>query len=82
MVEVCVAIVCACLPTLKVILNWILHGKRVASTGPDVTSTSLAHYPPLTPDDRRPGYKSKDSDVQLDFVKVTRSNWAHVPPSR
>ena len=82
MVEVCVAIVCACLPTLKVLLNWILHGKRADSAAPDIISTSLARYPSLTLDERRLGYKSKDCDAQLDFMKVAGSDWAHVPPSR
>ncbi|KAK3176963.1 hypothetical protein OEA41_008289 [Lepraria neglecta] len=82
MVEVCVAIVCACLPTLKVLLNWILHGKWADSATPDITSIRLPRYPSLTPDERRPGYKSKDCDAQLDFMKVAGSDWAHVPPSR
>ena len=76
MVEVCVAIVCACLPTCRVLFSRLMPRKRVGSIPYLV---DMPRYPSLTADERRPGFRSKDSGAQVEFVNVVRDNWVQVP---
>ena len=76
MVEVCVAIVCACLPTCRVLFSKLMLRKWLGSTPYLV---DMPHYPSLTADERRPGFRSKDSGAQVEYVNVVRDNWAQVP---
>ena len=76
MVEVCVAIVCACLPTCRVLFSRLVLRKRVDSVPYLV---DMPRYPSLTADERRPGFRSKYIGAQVEIVNVVRENWAQVP---
>ena len=76
MVEVCVAIVCACLPTFKVLFNRLIHHKRLSSSTP--YPVDMPRYPALTADERRPGYRSKEHESQMEFVNRVHDSWVQV----
>ena len=76
MVEVCVAIVCACLPTFKVLFNRLIRPKRVSTSTAYIVD--MPRYPALTTDEHRSDYRSKESESQVAIVKRVHDNWVQV----
>ena len=76
-VEVDVAIVCACLPTLRPLFD-----RKVRRSRKRGQSVELAADGSSAPSNRRSGYEpveGKANDIFLDLVRV---NWAAVPSAR
>ncbi|KAK0511558.1 hypothetical protein JMJ35_006131 [Cladonia borealis] len=76
LVEVCVAIVCACLPTFRVLFNRLILQKRVGSSAYLV---DMPRYPSSTTNERQADFRSKDSAAQVEVANVVPNNWVQVP---
>ena len=77
-VEVCLGILGACLPTFPALLRWksIRSNQRPRQLF-QAKSTGSTQYPVLTPDERRSGFRSGVGDTQEEFLKMI--DWTDVP---
>ena len=77
-VEVCLGIVSACLPTFPALLHWksVCSSQRPRRISHSKSADSF-HYPVLTPDERRSGSKSEVGNVHKGFLRMI--DWADVP---
>lgn len=77
-VEVCMGILGACLPTFPALFRWKsvqLH--RGPSRMSHSKSADSSQYPVLKPDERRSGFRSGVGKAHTDFLKMI--DWADVP---
>lgn len=75
LVEVCVAIVCACLPTFRVLFNKLILQKRVGSS---TYLVDMPRYPSPTTNERQAGFRDKHSGAQDEVANVIPDNWVQV----
>ena len=77
-VEVCLAILGACLPMFPALFRWkaIRNDKRPSGESHSKSADS-SQYHVLTPDERRSGPKGGIGNTHKDFFKMT--DWADVP---
>lgn len=77
-VEVCLGILGACLPTFPALFHWMsVRSNRKPSRMPNSESADSSQYAVLTPDESRSGRKSGIENAQKDFMKMI--DWANVP---
>lgn len=73
-VEVDVAIVCACLPTFRPLFD-----RKVRRSNKRGRSVELAVDHSFAPPTRRSGYKNVEGEANGKFMDLVRKNWAAVP---
>lgn len=78
MVEVCVAIVCACLPTLRPLFNKSFHSRKLEYSA-GTNNVDLARWPSVMLNDRRVGYVNGHENASGDSFKTLRNHWAEAP---
>ncbi|CAF9911920.1 hypothetical protein IMSHALPRED_010636 [Imshaugia aleurites] len=77
-VEVCLGILGACLPTFPALFRWkTVRNSRRPSALSHSTGGDSSHYPILTPDERRSGFRSGVGNAHKEFLKMI--DWADVP---
>lgn len=77
-VEVCLGILGACLPTYPALFRWKqVHNHRRPSRIFQSKSADSSRFPVLTPDERRSGFRSGVGNTQKEFLKMI--DWADVP---
>ncbi|KAM0796141.1 hypothetical protein BDR22DRAFT_893479 [Usnea florida] len=76
-VEVDVAIVCACLPTFRPLFD-----PKVRRSNKRGQSIRLATDDPFTPPQRKSGYENVEGEANNKFMYAVRKNWAAVPSLR
>ncbi len=76
-VEVDVAIVCACLPTFRPLFD-----RKVRRTNKRDQSVELATDHSFAPPNRRSGYENVEAQAKNQFLDLVRKNWAAVPSLR
>ena len=76
-VEVDVAIVCACLPTFRPLFD-----RKVRRSSSRSQSVELAAGGSLAPSNRRSGYEHMEGKANEKFLDLVRKNWAAVPSAR
>ena len=77
-VEVCLGILGACLPTFPALFRWkSVRNNRRPSRISRTKSADSSQYPVLTPDERRLGFRSGVGNAHKEFLKMI--DWADVP---
>lgn len=77
-VEVCLGILGACLPTFPALFHWKSVRKNQRPSGISLSkSADSSQYPVLTTDERRLGFRSGVGNAHKDFLKMI--DWADVP---
>ena len=76
-VEVDVAIVCACLPTFRPLFD-----PKVRRSNKRGQSIQLATDDSFAPPHRRSGYENVEGEANDKFMDAVRKNWAAVPSRR
>ena len=77
-VEVCLGILGACLPTFPALFRWRSVRNNQRPNGPSHSkSTDSSQYPVLTPDERRSGFRSGVGNAHKEFLKMV--DWADIP---
>ena len=76
-VEVDVAIVCACLPTFRPLFD-----RKVRRSNKRGQSVELATDHSFAPPNRRSGYENVEAEAKNQFLDLVRKNWAAVPSVR
>ena len=70
-VEVCLCILGACLPTFPALFHWkIAQNNRRPSRMFKSRSASSSQYPVLTPEDRRLGFRSGVGNAHKEFLRM------------
>ena len=77
-VEVCLGILGACLPTFPALFRWKSVRDNQRPNGiSHKRSADSSQYPALTPDERRSGFRSGVGNAHKEFLKMI--DWADVP---
>lgn len=77
-VEVCLGILGACLPTFPALFRWkSVRDNRRPSGVTYSKSADSSQFPVLTADERRPRFRSGVGNAHKEFLKMI--DWAHVP---
>ena len=76
-VEVCLALLGACLPTFPGLFRWkSVQPRRGPSAMSHSKSADWSQYPVLEPDERRSGFRSGVGNAHAEFLKMI--DWADV----
>lgn len=70
-VEVCLGILGACLPTFPALVRWksVRNSQRPSGMSHSI-SVDSSQYPVLTPDERRSGFRSGVGSAHKEFLKM------------
>ena len=77
-VEVCLGILGACLPTFPALFRWkTVRNNQRPSRISHVKSADSSQYPVLTPDERRSGFRTGVGNAHKEFLRMI--DWVDVP---
>ena len=76
-VEVDVAIICACLPTFRPLFD-----RKVRGSSKRLHNLELATDHSFSPFNRRSGYGNVEGEANNKFVDLVHKNWAAIPSAR